>query len=98
MKRLFYIVIILATIAVGMTFAYRNSQMVEVAYYFGLKWSGPLSIALLVTFAAGVAAGYLASLKMVVRMQRDLVRARKEVRQIEQEVQNLRALPIKDVL
>ena len=98
MKRLFYIVIILATIAVGMTFAYRNGQVVEVAYYFGLKWSGPLSIALLVTFAAGVAGGYLASLKMVVRMQRDLVRARKEVRQIEQEVQNLRALPIKDVL
>jgi len=98
MKRLFYLVIVLLTIAIGVTFAYRNSQVVEVAYYFGLKWSGPLSIALLVTFAAGVAAGYLASLQMVVRMQRDLVRARKEIRQVEQEVQNLRALPIKDVL
>lgn len=98
MKRLFYLVIILVTIAVGITFAYRNSQVVEVAYYLGLKWSGPLSIALLVTFAAGVAVGYLASLQMVVRMQRDLVRARKEIRQVEQEVQNLRALPIKDVL
>jgi len=98
MKRLFYLIVILVTIAIGVTFAYRNSQMVEIAYYLGLKWSGPLSIALLVTFAAGVAVGYLASLQMVVRMQRDLVRARKEVRQIEQEVQNLRALPIKDVL
>lgn len=98
MKRLFYLVIILATVAVGVTFAYRNSQVVEISYYLGLKWSGALSIALLVTFAAGVAVGYLASLQMVVRMQRDLVRARKEVRQIEQEVQNLRALPIKDVL
>ncbi len=98
MKRLFYLIIILVTIAAGVTFAYRNSQVVDIAYYLGLKWSGPLSIALLVTFAAGVAVGYLASLQMVVRMQRDLVRARKEVRQIEQEVQNLRALPIKDVL
>jgi len=43
-------------------------------------------------------AGYLASLRMVVRMQRQLVQARKEIRQIEQEVINLRALPIKDVI
>jgi putative membrane protein len=35
---------------------------------------------------------------MVIRMQRQLVQARKEVRQIEQEVMNLRALPIKDVI
>ena len=98
MKRLFYLLLVVMTVVVGVTFAFRNSQPVEIVYYLGLKWQGALSIALLVTFATGVIVGYLASLHMVVRMQRDLVRARKEVRQVEQEVQNLRALPIKDVL
>jgi len=98
MKRIFYTIVIAVTLFVGITFAFKNQQVVELRYYFGLEWSGPLSLALLTTLALGVAVGYLASLRMVIRMQRQLVQARKEVRQIEQEVANLRALPIKDVL
>lgn len=98
MKRIFYTIVIAVTLFVGITFAFKNQQVVELRYYFGLAWSGPLSLALLTTLALGVAVGYLASLRMVIRMQRQLVQARKEVRQIEQEVANLRALPIKDVL
>jgi len=98
MKRIFYTVVIAATLFVGITFALKNQQVGELRYYFGLEWSGPLSLALLTALALGVAVGYLASLRMVIRMQRQLVQARKEVRQIEQEVANLRALPIKDVL
>jgi putative membrane protein len=98
MKRLIYIAIAIVAVVFGITFAYQNRQSIEIGYYFGLHWSGPLSLALLTTLAVGVLAGYLASLQMVVRMQRELVRARREVRQVEQEVQNLRQLPIKDVL
>ncbi len=98
MKRIFYTIVIAVTLFVGITFAFKNQQVVELRYYFGLAWSGPLSLALLTTLALGVAVGYLASLRMVIRMQRQLVQARKEVRQIEQEVANLRAMPIKDVL
>lgn len=98
MKRILYIILVFLTLTVGITFAIQNRQAIEVSYYFGLKWSGPLSLALLATLAVGVVLGYLASLRMVVSMQRQLVQARKEVRQIEQEVINLRALPIKDVI
>ena len=98
MKRIFYTIVIAVTLFVGITFALKNQQVVELRYYFGLAWTGTLSLALLTTLALGVAVGYLASLRMVIRMQRQLVQARKEVRQIEQEVANLRALPIKDVL
>lgn len=98
MKRLFYIVLAVFVLLVGIAFAIQNKQIVEVNYYFGLKWSGPLSLVLLTVFTLGVVVGYLASLRMVVGMQRQLVQARKEVRQIEQEVINLRALPIKDVI
>ena len=70
MKRLFYVVVVIVTLLLGVTFAVRNRQEIDIAYYFGLEWRGSLSI----------------------------VQARKEVRQIEQEVMNLRALPIKDVI
>lgn len=98
MKRIFYTIVISVTLLVGITFVFKNQQVVDMRYYFGVEWSGPLSLALLTTLAIGVAIGYLASLRMVIRMQRQLVQARKEIRQIEQEVTNLRALPIKDVL
>jgi putative membrane protein len=71
---------------------------VELKYYFGLYWSGSLVVLLLVSLTLGAIVGYLASLRTVIRMQRQLVQARKEIRQVEQEVVNLRALPIKDVL
>lgn len=98
MKRIFYTILAILVLLIGIAFAIQNGQMVELNYYFGLKWSGPLSLALLTAFAIGVVAGYLAGLRMVVRMQRQLVQARKEIRQIEQEVINLRSLPIKDVI
>jgi lipopolysaccharide assembly protein A len=98
MKRTIYTVLAILVLLVGIAFAIQNKQVVEISYYFGLKWSGPLSLALLTSFTLGVMAGYLASLRMVVRMQRQLVQARKEIRQIEQEVINLRSLPIKDVI
>lgn len=98
MKRIFYVVVAAVVLFVGLSFAYKNSHVAELRYYFGLNWNSPLSLMLLTTFALGVFAGYLASLRMVIRMQRQIVQARKEVRQIEQEVINLRSLPIKDVL
>jgi lipopolysaccharide assembly protein A len=98
MKRIIYVVAAVFALLIGITFAYHNRQEVEVAYYFGLQWKGPVSLALLTALVIGVAIGYLATFQAVVRMQRQLVRTRKELRQVEQEVQNLRALPIKDVV
>lgn len=98
MKRIFYLIVVFVTLVFGVTFAFQNRQDIDLAYYFGLNWHGSLSLALLATLAIGVAVGYLAGLGMVIRMQRQLVQARKEIRQIEQEVMNLRALPIKDVI
>jgi lipopolysaccharide assembly protein A len=98
MKRVFYTVVVVVTLLFGITFAVKNPQDIDLAYYFGLEWRGPILIALLSSWFLGVIVGYLAGLRMVIRMQRQLVQARKEIRQIEQEVMNLRALPIKDVI
>lgn len=98
MRRVIYIIIAIVVILFGMTFAFHNRQAVEIGYYFGLHWNGPLALALLATLTLGVAIGFLASLRSLLKLQRQVSTARKEIRQVEQEVQNLRALPIKDVI
>lgn len=98
MKRALYLVVGAIVVFFGITFAFHNRQTVDVSYYFGLSWHGPLALALLTALATGIVIGFLANLRKLLRLQAQLVAARKEIRQVEQEVQNLRALPIKDVI
>jgi len=97
MKRIVYGILVLAVLLVGVTFTTKNAQVVELNYYFGVHWETPLSFMLLTTLTVGLALGLLASLAMQARMQRQLLQVRRENRQLEQEVNNLRALPIRDV-
>lgn len=96
MKRLFYLLIILLVLVVGITFSLKNPQEVTINYYFGLAWSGPMSWLLLVVLALGSFLGVLLTFIWVLRSRRRLSQAKKLVRKMEQEVNNLRALPIKD--
>lgn len=98
MKRVLYVIVAIVILFIGVTFAFHNRQTVEVNYYFGLSWTGPLALALLGAVAIGVAVGFLASLRSALRLQRQLAAARGEMRQVEQEIQNLRSMPIKDVV
>ena len=98
MKRLLYGILIIAVLLVGVTFTTKNAQVVELNYYFGIHWVTPLSFMILTTLTIGIALGLLASLAMQARMQRQLLQARRDNRKLEQEINNLRALPIRDVL
>jgi putative membrane protein len=97
MKQIIYGILTLAVLLVGVTFTTKNAQVVELNYYFGIHWVTPLSFMLLTTLTIGIALGLLASLAMQARMQRQLLQTRRENRQLEQEINNLRALPIRDV-
>jgi len=96
MKRFLYGILVVAVLLVGVTFTTKNAQVVELSYYFGIHWMTPLAFMLLTTLTVGIALGLFASLAMLARMQRQLLRARRDTRQLEQEVNNLRALPIRD--
>lgn len=96
MKRILYGVLIVGVLLLGITFTTKNAQVVELNYYFGIHWLTPLSFMLLTTLTVGIVFGLFASLAMLARMQRQLLRARRENRQLEQEINNLRALPIRD--
>ncbi len=98
MKRLLYFILFTVVLIAGLTFALKNSEPVEINYYFDLHWNGSLSVVLLVTLLLGSLAGFLGSLGLVLRMRHRLVRKQRELRKMEQEITNLRALPIKDVI
>lgn len=96
MKRLLYGLLALFVLLVGVTFTYKNAQVVELNYYFGIHWQTPLSFLVITTLTLGTALGFLASLGMLAHMQRQITQMRRDTRQLEQEVHNLRALPIRD--
>ncbi len=98
MKRVLYGLIAALVVFVGLGFAYKNATDVTVRYYGGLVWRAPLALVLVAVLAVGILLGFLAGVNRLVRVRRQLAAARKQVRQMEQEVANLRALPIKDVL
>ncbi len=96
MKRLFYLLLILVLLIFGISFSLKNPQVVTLDYYFGLAWSGKMSWLLLVVLALGACLGVLLTSTWALRAKRRLSKVRREVRKMEQEVNNLRALPIKD--
>ncbi len=98
MKRILYGSIALVVVFIGLGFAYKNATDVTIRYYGGLAWHVPLALALVTVLALGIGLGFLAAVSRMVRLRRELGAVRKQVRHMEQEVANLRALPIKDVL
>lgn len=98
MKRFLYGVLSFGVVIIGLGFAFKNATIVNVRYYGGLDWRAPLALVLLVVLSMGVVLGFLGGVSRQIRLRRQLSQARKQLRDLEQEVENLRALPIKDVL
>ena len=62
MKKLLYVVLVVVVALFGLTFSYKNHQVIEVDYYFGLHFQGQLPLLLFITFALGLLAGYVTAL------------------------------------
>lgn len=61
-------------------FALKNSDPVTLQFYLGAQWQAPLALAVLVFFAAGVAAGVVACFSYIYRQRREILQLRKELR------------------
>lgn len=86
---------LIAVVVLGVTFAVLNAGAVEINYYFGAR---KVSLSLLLAYALGVGmlVGFLASLSSLIRLKKDNVKQKKTIKDIKQEVDNLRSIPIKD--
>ncbi|MBI1423173.1 MAG: DUF1049 domain-containing protein [Gammaproteobacteria bacterium] len=95
MAKLIYTVFILVVILLGVIFAVLNAESVQLNYYFGSQLL-PLSLAIVLSMMVGAILGVLASIKLILRSRREIVRLRKASEIAEKEIANLRAIPIKN--
>ena len=67
LKKIVLAVACAAALLVGVTFTIKNAQLVELNYYFGIDWQGPLSwliiFVLLLGMLLGMAVCFVSSLK-----------------------------------
>ena len=95
MKRIITFALILLVSLLGLTFALMNAETVQLNYYFG-DIHAPLSLVVVIAIIIGAGLGVLASMGIVFGQKRELAKLRKSARLAEQEVSNLRCLPLKD--
>lgn len=96
MQRVIGSLLLLVLLVIGLSFSFLNAHSVTLQYYFGAQ-SAPLSFVIVAALIFGAILGVLASLGVILRQRREIARLRREVRVHEQEVANLRNIPLKDV-
>lgn len=96
MKLFLYLILFTLVVAFALTFSLKNPQVVTLYYYPDLSITAPLVVVLLVTLLLGAIVGLLVGWGRLLRKQHELGRVRRELKKLDQEVQNLRNLPIKE--
>ncbi|MEM9242640.1 MAG: lipopolysaccharide assembly protein LapA domain-containing protein [Pseudomonadota bacterium] len=94
MKLISYI-IILVIVVFGTMFAMLNSKTVDFNYYFG-NVTVALSLLLAISLFLGVLLGGGIGFIRVITLRLKIRRLRRKLKNAEQEVKNLRDIPIKD--
>jgi len=97
MKRIVTFALLLLVALLGLSFALMNAEPVQLDYYFGTL-KAPLSLVVVIAIIIGAGLGVLASMGIVLGQKRELAKLRKSVKIAEEEVSNLRSLPLKDTL
>ncbi|RME34244.1 MAG: DUF1049 domain-containing protein [Gammaproteobacteria bacterium] len=93
--RFLLLLAVLAVFLLGLLFHARNGHPVTLDYYLGTV-ELPLSLFSVLLLLSGALLGILATLLMVLRLRRENRRLRRRLEESAKEVENLRALPIKD--
>jgi uncharacterized membrane protein YciS (DUF1049 family) len=92
--RIFAYIVLLLVLILGITFAYLNADGVIVNYYIGEK-QVPLSLLLLLTLGIGLLIGVLSMVIPLIKLKHKNVKIQKKLKQAQKEVENLRAIPVK---
>jgi len=90
--KLFFIIIIMMA---GAAFAVLNAEPVRFNYYFG-STELPLSLVVTTALGVGVVLGILSGFGLVVGLKRQNLSLKRRSRLVNEEVRNLRNLPLKE--
>jgi uncharacterized integral membrane protein len=93
--RLLGLIVVLLVMVSGFAFHLRNGEFFEVDYYLGVVGL-PFSLWMFLALSLGAVLGILASLPLVIRFRRESARLSRRLRMNEQELKNLRVIPMKD--
>lgn len=95
MMRFLYVVFLILVVGFGVTFAVENAQTVQFNYYVG-EIEIRLALLLAVAVLVGAVLGVIASWSIVLRLKKQLRGLRRSEAVAQQELRNLRTIPIKD--
>ncbi len=95
MRRILTLFAMLIVVVVGILFAVLNADPVVLNYYFGSR-AMPLSLVLVLAMLIGAILGVLACSGVLMRQRHTIHKLRRSVELAEKEVENLRAIPIRD--
>ncbi len=95
MKRILAFIILLCFAAVGLGFTVLNAGDVHLNYYFG-EAVLPLALVVVATLMVGALLGLLPAIGVILARKHDNNRLRRRLQLAEQEIQNLRELPVRD--
>lgn len=93
--RIITTLLIILLVLLGLTFAGLNAEPVSINYYIGTN-KIPLSLLLILTLICGCLLGLLANLLLCIRLKSANVLLRHRLKLLEEEVTNLRTMPLKD--
>lgn len=88
-------ILIIFLVLLGVTFAGLNAEPVNVNYYVGIN-KLPLSLLLVVAFVCGGLLGLLTNIVFCIKLKSANVLLRRRLKLAEEEVANLRTMPLKD--
>ncbi len=91
LKLLFFLLLMM----LGVVFAVMNAGSIHLNYYFGVR-DLPLPLVLLAALGVGALLGVLAAMGGVLRLKKENMDLRRNARLASEEVNNLRAIPIKE--
>ena len=87
MRKLFYVLIISIVMIFGLTFVYKNQQIVTVDYYgsqpWGFSWEGELSLLVIATFVLGMVTGFLLLSLSNLRLRGKLMNSNRKLKKVE---------------
>jgi len=96
MYRIIVLIILFLVLLAGLSFYVQNAQLAMLNYYLG-SIKLPVSILVGLSLLMGAVLGILASCSALLRLRHELGRMQRQLSLAEKEVNNLRAIPIKDM-
>jgi len=95
MLRVIRFAVVLVVVISGLAFHLRNDQPVVFDYYLG-SLELPFSLYLILSLCAGISIGILMLLPLILQLKAEKHRLVSRARLHEQELDNLRAMPLKN--